>query len=263
MGTGNVSASRPSAGGGKEYHLHTKPGDLAARVLLVGAPERARMIGRRLLKNTRSHAFHRGLQSLTGTWNGVPVSVVTTGMGAPSTGIVLPEAYRCGARAFIRVGSSSTLLEKPVPGDVIIVNAAVRYEGASRNWAPIEFPAFADHRVVASLMRAARKRARGKHYLGLEATTDDFNEGQDRDVNGPVPEWIQANYRELIRLGVACYSMEAAALFVWCATHFGGIPCGAINAVFGNRRTNVFGKGGEELAALIALDAITNKSFPV
>ena len=69
---------------------------------------------------------------------------------------------------------------------------------------------------------------------------------------------MQARHQEAVRLGAACYSMEAAALFVWCATEGGGLPAGAINAVFANRHTNEWGVAGEELAAEIALDALVS-----
>lgn len=203
---------------------------------------------------------HRGLKSYTGTHKGKRVSVVTTSMGAPCTGIVTPEAYRCGGRIFIRVGSCSTLLKEPKPGDVIIVTGAVRLEGTSRNWAMVEYPALSHHRVVSALEDAGQRLARGHYFLGVEATTDCFNEGQARpNVDREIPEFQLARHRELIRLGVACYSMEAAALFVWCSTHvkrLGGLPAGVVNAVYGNRHTNAFKVAGEELAAQIALDAL-------
>ena len=69
---------------------------------------------------------------------------------------------------------------------------------------------------------------------------------------------MQARHREVLRLGAACYSMEASTLFVWCATEGAGLPAGAINAVFANRHTNEWGVAGEELAAEIALDALVS-----
>lgn len=251
------SATRPKATDNRTYHLHTRPGDLAPLCLLVGAPERAEMIAKMFFKKATLMGDHRGLKSYTGTYEKNLVSVVTTGMGTPSTGIVLPEAYESGARTFIRVGSCSTLLKDPKPGDVIIVSAAVRFDGASRNWAPIEYPAAAHYRVVSALEKAADGLVSksGRFYVGVEATTDCFNQGQARpDLKGRVPERLRRQHKELIELGVACYSMEAAALFVWCGIN--GLPAGAINAVYGNRHTNKFKVAGEELAAKIALKAL-------
>lgn len=263
---GDISADRPTAAGGdREYHLHTREGDIASFCLLVGDPERAEMIAKEFLTDAVKVGDHRGLKSFTGRYadsryavEAQPVSVVTTGMGAPSTGIVLPEAVRSGARVFIRVGSCSTLFEAPDPGDAFIVTAACRFDGASRNWAPIEFPAAAHWRVVKALDASAgmNPSTYGRTHLGIEATTDDFNEGQAREnIDGYIPPSMLARHEELIHLGVGCYSMEASALFTWCATHRGGIPAGVVNAIYGNRRTNAFAQAGEAEAARIALNA--------
>lgn len=255
-----TQASRPTSADGREYHLHTRPGDLSPLCLQVGDPARARMIAERFFTRGMLVGDHRGLRSYTGSRGGQRISVVTTGMGAPSTGIVTPEAYRSGARIFIRVGSCSTLLKEPKPGDVIIVTGAVRLDGAGLNWAMAEYPALAHFRVVNALASVAGNLAPRHHHLGVEAATDCFVEGQARpNVDDEIPEFQMARHRELIRLGVACYSMEAAALFVWCSTHvkrLGGLPAGVVNAVYGNRITNVFKVAGEELSAEIALHAL-------
>lgn len=252
-----MKAERPTTKDALEYHLHTGPGDLAPLCLLVGAPGRVYMIAEKLTDVTYYDNEHRGLRSCTGRYEGVPVSAVTSGMGGASTGIVLPEAVRSGARLFIRVGSCGSLILDSDPGDVIIVNAAVRFDGASDVWAPPEYPAFADHRVIAALIASAEKTAPGRYWTGVEATTSDFNMGQGRkNLRGELSERMRTRHGEMGRLGVACYSMEAATLFVWCATEGGGLPAGTINAVFGNRVKDVWETKGEELAVDVALRAL-------
>lgn len=82
-------------------------------------------------------------------------------------------------------------------------------------------------------------------------------EGQAREnIDGYIPPELIAQHERLIKLGIACYSMEAAGLFVWCATHSGRLPAGAINAVYGNRITDQFAVAGEELAAKIAVETL-------
>ncbi len=262
-----VDADRPVADDGRQYHIGTRGGDLAPHCLLVGSPERAEMIGTQLLHG-KEVGHHRGLISYTGTHEGIPMSVVTTGMGSATTGIVLPEAVRSGARRFIRVGSCSTLWENPSVGESAIVTGAVRLDGASDNWAPPEFPALADYRVVMALEKAAQEIA-APHYLGIEATTSCFNEGQARpDDNGYIPPRLLALHDELVQRGVLLYSMESATIFVWCLTH-GKTPgeywAGSVNAIYGNRRTNVFKVTGDETAARIALRAmlILNREYPL
>ncbi len=217
------------------------------------------MIGREFLKDARRFSNdHRGLVSYTGTYRDKAVSVTTSGMGGPSIGIVLPEAVLSGARIFIRVGSCGSLVQGSEPGDVIIPTAAIRFGGTSETWAPKEYPAFAHWPVVQALVEEAGLQAGGHYYTGVECSTDDFYTGQGRPspLFGTVPPRMQARHEEVLRLGAACYSMEAADLFVWCATAGGGLPVGAVNAVFVNRHIGRFEVKGEELAARIGLDAL-------
>jgi uridine phosphorylase len=241
-----------------QYHTHTGDGDLSALCLIVGAPGRAGMIARKYLANAKEFSnAHRGLMSYTGNYKGVSVSVTTSGMGAPSTGIVLPEAAQSGARIFIRVGSCGSLIPHSKPGEVIIPTAAIRFDGSSDDWAPKEYPAFASWQVINALHQAASKLAPGRFHTGVECTTSDFYGGQGRpNLFGTVSPKMQARHEEVLRLGAACYSMEASALFVWCATEGRGMPAGAINAIFANRHTNEWSVAGEELAAEIALEAL-------
>ena len=253
-------ADKPKASGDMHYHTHTGPGDLAALCLIVGAPGRADLIAEKYLKDTRRFSNDaRGLVSNTGKYRDINVSVTTSGMGGPSMGIVLPEAVQSGARLFIRVGSCGSLIRESKIGDVIIPTAAIRFDRTGEDWAPPEYPASADWRVVGALYRAAQAKAPDRFHTGVECTTGDFYTGQGRpNLSGEVPPRMQARHQEVLRLGAACYSMEAADLFVWCATEGGGLPAGAINAVFANRHTNEWGMAGEELAAEIALEALAD-----
>lgn len=253
----DIKADRPTTAAGKQYHLETGPGDIAPRCLLVGSPERAEMIATALFdqSSARKVGDHRGLKSFTGAFEGVPMSVVTTGMGGASTAVVLPEAVRSGARAFVRVGSCGALKPEAEVGHAVICTGAVRLDGASENWAPIEFPAVADWRLVERLVEAAQRLGHPAH-VGIGITASDFYEGQARqNDDGYVPPRIQARHDELVRCGSLFYSMEEATLFVWGATH-GGIPCGAVDAVYANRATGRFGVQGDEEAASIALIAL-------
>ncbi len=250
-----LRADRPSAKGGKQYHLETGAGDLAARCLLVGSPERAAMIAGDFFDRPRLVGDHRGLRSFTGSCRGTPLSVVTTGMGGPSIGIVLPEAVRSGARILIRVGTCAALQPDVALGDACICTGAVRLDGASDNWAPEGYPAVADWRAVSALVKAAADLGLG-HRAGIGVTTSCFNEGQARpDDSGYVPPRLLARHEELVRRGALFYSMEEAALFVWCSTH-GGLICGAVDAVIANRATNEFRVTGEKEAARIACEAL-------
>jgi len=255
-------ADRPRTSDAKQYHIHTASGDLSPLCLIVGAPGRADLVAEKYLSNIQRFANeYRGLVSYTGMYKDTLVSVTTSGMGGPSMGIVLPEAVRSGARIFIRVGSCGSLLRDSKVGDVIIPTAAIRFDGATDTWAPKEYPAVADWRVVSALHSAAALHADGRFHLGIECTTADFYTGQGRPgLFAEMSETMLRRHQEVLRLGAACYAMEAASLFVWCATEGGGLPAGAVNAVFANRHTNEFGVSGEELAIEVALEALRTLS---
>jgi uridine phosphorylase len=259
-----MDANKPILPDGRTYHLYTRAGDIAPNCLLVGSPERAEMIASNMFANPRLVGDHRGLKSFTGMVKDMPISVVTTGMGSATTGIVLPEAVYSGAKRFIRVGSCSTLWPGPRPGDSVICTGAVRLDGASENWAPIQYPAVADFRVVSAMVEAA-ERLNLPHHVGIGATTTCFNEGQARpDMNGYLPPRLAELHEELVMRGVLFYSMEEATLFVWCTTH-GDYWAGAVDAIYGNRHTNELEIKGEEEAAQIAIAAlvILNERFPL
>ncbi len=258
-GKGPISkADQPRTSDARQYHTHTPAGSLAPLCLIVGAPGRANLTAEQYFTDVKRFANdYRGLVSYTGLYKNIEMSVTTSGMGGPSMGIVLPEAVRSGARIFIRVGSCGSLLPNSRVGDVIVPTAAIRFDGATDTWAPKEYPAVADWRVVSALHAAASSLADGRCHFGLECTTADFYTGQGRPgLFHDIPERMLRRHQEVLRLGAACYAMEAASLFVWCATEGGGIPAGAINAVFANRHTNEFGVAGENLAIEVALEAL-------
>jgi len=240
----------------RQYHLQTSPGDIAPRCLLVGAPERAEMVAGRFLQDARKVGDHRGLKTYTGTYKGVPVSVVTTGMGGASVAIVLPEASRSGAKAFVHVGSCGAIQPDMRIGDLVVVAEALRFDGASDNWAPPEQPAVPDKTLTEHLEAAARKigiRIR----LGVGATTSDFYEGQARRTErGPAPPWILERHERLVKQGVLFYAMEDATIFVWCATH-GNVPAASINTVYAERTVSDEPQpASDEPAVQAALEAL-------
>lgn len=261
------SAAKPMTEG-RQYHLETRAGDIAPHCLLVGAPERAEMIATRLFHAPEKVGDHRGLKSYTGYYMETRISVVTTGMGGASVAITLPEAVRSGARRLIRVGSCGTLLKEADPGHSIIWTGACRYDGASDFWAPKEYPAIADYRLVVAMEKAAKELGHPVH-MGIGATMADFYEGQARpDDEGYVPPEMLALYQRWVKCGVVAISMEEATVFTWVGTHGrrrredgsllypGEVWAGAIDAVYANRVTDQFQVCGEEEAATIALNAL-------
>jgi uridine phosphorylase len=258
-----IKADRPTTTTGTYYHTHTGAGDLASLCLIPGAPGRVHEIAEWLTDVKMYLNEDRGIVSCTGKYQGVEVSAATSGMGVPSAGIIFPEAVASGARIIIRVGSCGSLLKESKLGDVIVVTGGVRYDGTATDWTPIEFPAIPDYRVTAALIHAAQRHAPGNVQVGLEATTSTFYAGQGRPslLTGEIPEPMAARHREMLRLGVGCYSMEAAGLFVWGLTEGKGVPTGAINTVYALRHpesSQEFGKADDERAITIGLETLRN-----
>ena len=196
---------------GKQYHVALQRGDVGKYVLLPGDPGRCEPISR-LFDNPRHVATNREYVTYTGTLDGVPVSVTSTGIGCPSAAIALEELVRCGADTFIRVGTSGHIQKDSVSGELAIISAAIRDEGTSRHYMPIEFPAVADLEVVQALQVAAKKL--GAHSrTGITQSKDSFY-GQHEPERMGVANELLARWRAWEIGGAICSEMEASALFV-------------------------------------------------
>ena len=139
-----------------QYHLQLKQGDVGRYVLLPGDPGRCEKIAR-FFDEPKLIARNREYITYTGTLLGEKVSVTSTGIGCPSTAIAVEELIRVGAQTFIRVGTSGGIQPGTKTGDIAIVTAAIRDEGTSRQYLPIEYPAVADPDVVIALRQGALK----------------------------------------------------------------------------------------------------------
>lgn len=183
-----------------QKHIRCVPGDVARCVLLPGDPARARRIAERM-DNARLVAENREYTIFTGQTNGVPVSVCSTGIGGPSAAIALEELRNVGAEVFIRVGSSGGRQPHIPIGSLVIVTAAYRGDGTSREYLPVEFPAVADLDVTNALIEAARELQQ-PYFTGIGVTRDAFYV-RDRELN-----------EKLRQAGVVAAEMEAATLFI-------------------------------------------------
>ena len=196
---------------GKQYHVALQRGDVGKYVLLPGDPGRCEPISH-LFDNPRHVATNREYVTYTGTLDGVPVSVTSTGIGCPSAAIALEELVRCGADTFIRVGTSGHIQKDSVSGELAIISAAIRDEGTSRHYMPIEFPAVADLEVIQALQVAAKK-AGARSRTGITQSKDSFYGQHEPERMGVANELI-ARWRAWEIGGAICSEMEASALFV-------------------------------------------------
>jgi uridine phosphorylase len=221
------------------YHLALRASLLegAAIALLPGDPGRVEHIARTApLVGARELACKREYRSWMAYAGSVPVLVTSTGIGGPSTSIAVDELAQIGVRTFIRVGTTGAIQPNVEVGDVVVTTGAVRLDGASTHYAPIEYPAVAHFEVVAALVAAARELGVPAR-AGVTCTADTFYPGQERydSFTGYVPRRFQGITEEWRRLGVLNYEMEAATLLTMTSAM--GLRGGCAAGVVVNRAT--------------------------
>jgi len=212
---------------GQQYHIACKKGHVGRYVLLPGDPFRTDAIAS-LLDGAHLVAHNREHRTWTGKLDGVDVSVTSTGMGGPSAAIALEELIHCGADTFIRVGTCGRIcadsFEEGVHG--VIVTGAVRDEGTSRQYIPIEYPAVADRAVVEALARAAADLGH-RFTEGLCQSKDSFYGQHDPD-SMPEADALHRRWKAWEVGHVMASEMETAALFI--VSSIRGCRTGAILA---------------------------------
>jgi uridine phosphorylase len=231
--------------GERQYHIDRGPGELAEYILLPGDPDRTARIAT-MFDDVETEVRHREFASVTGSYKGLRVSVVSTGIGTDNVEIVLGEILQITASpTFIRVGSSGALQPEIRPGDVAITTGAVRLE-TTTNWFVHEsYPAVAHHEAVLALIEAAERRGH-RYHVGITATAPGFYGAQGR----PIPR-LPIRYPdladEMARQRVMNFEMEASAVLVLAG--LAGCRAGAVCAVFAQRVTGDFVTGDAKDAA--------------
>lgn len=243
-------------GSGKQYHTQIGPGDVGRYVILPGDPKRCEKIAKHF-DDARLVADSREYVTYTGTLEGVPVSVTSTGIGGPSAAIAIEELSKAGADTFIRVGTCGGMQTEVCGGDVVIASGAVRMEGTSREYAPIEYPAVADVEVLNALITAAKKKNITCH-VGVVQCKDSFF-GQHEPEVMPVSYELENKWEAWLRMGCLASEMESAALFI--AGSFLRVRVGSCFLVVANQEREKKGLVNNqvhdtELAIVTAVDAI-------
>ena len=198
-------------GSGKQYHIGVGKGEVGRYVLLPGDPKRCAKIAAHF-DNPVLVADSREFVTYTGELDGVKVSVTSTGIGGASASIAMEELHVCGADTFIRVGTCGGMDINVKSGDLVIANGAIRMEGTSREYAPIEFPAVPDFDVTNALAAAAKKLEKPYH-VGVVQCKDSFY-GQHSPETKPVSYELMNKWNAWLRLGCKASEMESAALFI-------------------------------------------------
>ena len=197
-----------------QYHINCRQGDVGEYCILPGDPGRCEKIAA-YFDEPRQISYNREYNIYTGKLCGVPVSVCSTGIGGPSTAIAVEELFACGVKNFIRIGTCGGIDLKVKSGDAVIASGAIRFEGTSREYAPIEFPAVPDYSVLSAIVEAAEKSGVDYH-VGVVQCKDSFY-GQHSPARMPISYELQSKWEAWKRLGVLASEMESAALFTVCA----------------------------------------------
>ena len=226
---------------GKQYHINCAKGDVGDWCILPGDPGRCQYIAS-FFDSAEFVGQNREFAVWTGMIGEKKVSAVSTGIGGPSAVIALEELAELGAHTFIRIGTCGGIALKVRAGDAVIASAAVRHEGTSREYAPIEFPAAADFEVTSALKSAADRLGIPNH-VGVVQCKDSFY-GQHAPERMPVSYELLNKWEAWKKLGVLASEMESSALFVASAAI--GVRCGAVMHAIWNQERKAAGYDEED-----------------
>jgi len=187
----------------------------AEYVLLPGDPKRSESIAKIFDPKAVLVADSREHTSYLANFHGQNILVCSTGLGAPNVAITMEELAVIGLKYYLRIGTCGAIQPFIELGDVVISSAGVRIEGASKDYAPIEYPAVASFEFTDDMMQGAKK-ARVPFHVGITASTDTFWQAQERydSYTGYLLRRIKGAMQEWRALNVMNFEMEASALFV-------------------------------------------------
>lgn len=222
---------------GIAYHLKLSKKSIrgAESALLPGDPARVPIIASAVNSGKASEiAWNREFRTWISELEGYSIVVTSTGIGGPSTSIVVEELARLGVKTFIRIGTTGALQPYIKAGDVVITTASVRMDGTSGHYAPLSYPAVSDYHILNALVEAASSM-NIRYHVGITASSATFYPGQERldtfsqyiirDLSGSKEEWE--------RLGVLNYEMESATLLTMCNAM--GLKAACITGVISER----------------------------
>jgi uridine phosphorylase len=228
--------------GDRQYHVDLAPGEVADHILLPGDPERVARIAQRF-DTIELERRHREFASVTGTYRGLRMSAVSTGIGTDNMEIVLAELLAIVEKpTFIRIGSCGVLRDDIALGDLVITSGAVRLETTTSWFVHDGYPAVADYTAVAALVEAASRLGHRAH-VGITATAPGFYGAQGR----PIPQ-LPIRYPgladEMASQRVVNFEMEASALLVLAG--LAGCRAGVVCTAYAQRVSGAFVEGEQK-----------------
>ena len=214
----------------KQYHINVSEGEIGKYCILPGDPGRCEKIAA-YFDNPVHVSYNREYNIYNGYINGELVTVCSTGIGGPSAAIAMEELAACGAHTFIRVGTCGGISLDVKSGDIVIASGAIRQDGTSLEYAPIEFPAVSDSDVLFALKQSSKKLGFSTH-TGVVQAKDSFY-GQHSPKRMPTSPKLLYQWEAWKRLGVLASEMESGALFTVAASL--SVRCGSVFAVVWNQ----------------------------
>lgn len=227
----------------KMYHIQAEPGDISPYVLLPGDPKRVPLVASlwdeaHLVADNREHCTY------TGVYKGMPITCTSTGMGCPSTAIAMEELARCGAKTFLRMGTCASMQPQVKRNDICIFDSACRFDGTTKMYVPVEYPAVANHEMVEGIIQAVRN-LEIPYHVGTSRCVDaiftnrpeeesSFNNYHPKSWDNFLPDLAQAN--------VIAGEMESSAVLV--LSRIWGLRGAALCAVVGDLMS--YYRGGEK-----------------
>ena len=199
-------------------HIMCGVGDVARYVLMPGDPSRVKRIADKF-DRAEKKAEYRGYVTYTGETGGIGITSTSSGIGCPSTAIVMEELMKIGADTFIRVGTCGALVPQLDSGDIVVATGSVRWEGTSKTYIATEYPAVASYQVVNALLQAADE-LNIKVHPGIIISSDAYYGGNDEVL------------REFGEANVLAIEMEASLMFT--LANIRGVRAGVICTVDGN-----------------------------
>lgn len=220
----------------KQFHIDLKKGDVGRYVFLPGDPKRAKKIAE-YFDDPKLIADSREYVTYIGKLEGEKVAVTSTGIGGPSTAIALEELHKIGADTFLRIGTCGGISLDCEAGDLVVATGAIRMEGTTREYAPIEFPATAHIEIVNSLKEACEEMDE-KFHIGITQCKDSFY-GQHEPGNKPVSYELENKWEAWKRMNTLVSEMESATLFV--VSQYLRARAGSIFLVLNNQERELAG----------------------
>lgn len=219
-----------SEGKGVQYHINLKQGDVGEYVILTGDPKRCVNIAK-YFEDAKLVGDNREFVTYTGYLNGIKVSCASTGIGGPSASICMEELCNIGAKTFLRVGTCGGMQLDVKGGDIVVASGAIRMEGTTKEYAPIEFPAVANLDCINALVDACKKLKK-EYHVGVVECKDSFY-GQHMPESLPYGSQLIDKWESYLKLDTKASEMESAALFI--VAQYRKVRCGSCFLVVANQ----------------------------